>query len=60
MNQILGLLNELLEVLDLVDEQKKESSGKVCMTGRGPESGMTFIKIIEESGYEYSPSVTKT
>jgi DNA ligase (NAD+) len=55
----LGLLNELLEVLDLVDEQKKESSGKVCMTGKGPGKRNDLIKIIEESGYEYSPSVTK-
>jgi len=54
-----ALLSELLGVLDLVDEKKKESSGKVCMTGKGPGKRNDLIKIIEESGYEYSPSVTK-
>ena len=36
MNQTGCLLTELLGVLELVDEEKKESSGKVCMTGKGP------------------------
>jgi len=53
------LLKELLAVLELIDEEKKDSSGKVCMTGKGPGKRNDLIKIIEDSGYEYSPSVTK-
>ena len=53
------LLNELLGVLDLTDEEKKESLGKVCMTGKGPGRRNDLIKIIEDDGYEYSPTVTK-
>ncbi len=56
-NQV--LLNELLGVLDLVEEEVKDSSGKVCMTGKGPGKRNDLIKIIEDMGYEYSPSVTK-
>lgn len=53
------LLSELLGVLDIVDEEKKESSGKVCMTGKGPGRRNDLIKIIEDMGYEYSATVTK-
>jgi DNA ligase (NAD+) len=53
------LFNELLPVLELSDEEKKVSSGKVCMTGKGPGKRNELIKIIEEMGYEFSPSVTK-
>lgn len=53
------LLSELLGVLDIVDEEKKESSGKVCMTGKGPGRRNGLIKIIEDMGYEYSATVTK-
>ncbi|HNX23053.1 MAG TPA: hypothetical protein PKG60_03340 [Spirochaetota bacterium] len=53
------LLDELLGVLEIVDEEKKESSGKVCMTGKGPGKRNDLIRIIEEMGYEYSPTVTK-
>lgn len=53
------LLSELLGVLDIVDEDKKESSGKVCMTGKGPGRRNDLIKIIEDMGYEYSATVTK-
>jgi len=55
----LKLLSELLEVLELTDEQQKDSSGKVCMTGKGPGKRNDLIKIIEGMGYEYAPSVTK-
>ena len=53
------LLTELLGVLEMIDEEKKESLGKVCMTGKGPGKRNDLIKIIEEMGYEYSPAVTK-
>jgi len=56
-NQI--LLKELLGVLEIAEEEKKDSSGKVCMTGKGPGKRNNLIKIIEDMGYEYSPSVTK-
>ena len=45
--------------LTLWKRKKRESSGKVCMTGKGPGKRNDLIKMIEESGYEYSPSVTK-
>lgn len=53
------LLDELLAVLDIVDEEIKDTSGKVCMTGKGPGRRNDLIKIIESAGYEYSPSVTR-
>ncbi len=56
-NQI--LLKELLGVLEIAEEEKKDSAGKVCMTGKGPGKRNNLIKIIEDMGYEYSPSVTK-
>jgi len=53
------LFSELISVLELVDEEKKISSGKVCMTGKGPGRRNDLIKIIENMGYEFSPTVTK-
>jgi len=53
------LLSELLEVLELSDEEKKETYGKVCMTGKGPGKRNDLIRLIGESGYEYSATVTK-
>ncbi len=53
------LLSELLGVVELSEELETKSQGKVCMTRKGPGKRNDLIKIIEESGYEYSPSVTK-
>jgi DNA ligase (NAD+) len=53
------LFSELLEVLDIADEEQKNSAGKVCMTGKGPGKRNDLAKMIEEMGYEFSPSVTK-
>lgn len=53
------LFTELLSILDLVYEGKKVSSGKICMTGKGPGKRDELIRIIEDMGYEFSPTVTK-
>ncbi len=53
------LLSELLEVLEIVDEEIKDSAGKVCMTGKGPGKRNDLARMIEEMGYEFSPTVTK-
>lgn len=53
------LFNELLEVLEIEDEEIRESRGKVAMTGTGPGKRSDLIKIIEDRGYEFSSTVTR-
>lgn len=53
-------LKELIEVIDIKDAQKSESRGLVCMTGKGPLSRKEIISIIEEKGWEFSSSITKS
>lgn len=53
------LLKELLDVLEIEPEGDVSSRGKVCMTGRGPGKRNDLIRIIEQMGYEFSPTVTR-
>ncbi|OQY31474.1 MAG: hypothetical protein B6241_13935 [Spirochaetaceae bacterium 4572_59] len=54
------LLKELLDALTLKEASSAEFRGQVCMTGKGPLGRKEIQKIIEERGYEFSSSVTKT
>ena len=53
-------LNNLLEVVEMKDVEFSGSKGQVCMTGKGPLGRKELQKIIEERGYEFSSSVTKS
>jgi len=57
-NQV--LLEELLEAVNLKTIENAEKRGQVCMTGKGPLGRKELIKIIEDRGYEFSSTVTKT
>ena len=54
------LLNQLLSAVSLKETDAGESRGQVCMTGKGPLGRKELQKIIEERGYEFSSSVTKS
>lgn len=53
-------LKELMEVIDIKDQEKIDSKGQVCMTGKGPLSRKEMISIIEDKGWEFSSSITKS
>lgn len=53
-------LENLLEVVEMKEVETVESMGQVCMTGKGPLGRKELQKIIEERGYEFSSSVTKS
>jgi DNA ligase (NAD+) len=54
------LLNELLSAVSLKEADTAQFRGQVCMTGKGPLGRKELQKIIEERGYEFSSTVTKT
>ncbi len=54
------LLEELLEAVSIQDAGSGESRGQVSMTGKGPIGRKELQKIIEDRGYEFSSTVTKT
>ena len=54
------LLRELLDAVTLKDSSPGETKGQVCMTGKGPLGRKELQRIIEERGYEFSSSVTKS
>ena len=53
-------LENLLEVVEMKEVESVDSKGQVCMTGKGPLGRKELQKIIEERGYEFSSSVTKS
>jgi DNA ligase (NAD+) len=53
-------LENLLEVVEMKKVEIVESRGQVCMTGKGSLGRKELQKIIEERGYEFSSSVTKS
>lgn len=53
-------LKELMEVIEIKDVEKVETNGQVCMTGKGPLSRKEIIAKIEEKGWEFSSSITKS
>ena len=55
-----AFLADLLSVVHVEDIQESESLGQVCMTGKGPLGRKELQKLIEERGYEFSSSVTKS
>ncbi len=55
----LSFLNSLLECLTIAADGISESKGKVCMTGKGPNSRNELIAEIEQRGYEFTDSITK-
>ncbi len=55
-----ALLKELLDAVVLRESGSVEVKGQVCMTGKGPLGRKELQRIIEERGYEFSSSVTKT
>ena len=56
----LRFLENLRKVVDLKDMDESGAKGQVCMTGKGPLGRKELQKIIEERGYEFSSSVTKS
>ena len=55
-----ALLDELLQAVSLRETENTESRGQVCMTGKGPMGRKELQKIIEDRGYEFTSSVTKS
>ncbi|MBF9014876.1 MULTISPECIES: BRCT domain-containing protein [unclassified Oceanispirochaeta] len=53
-------LENLLEVVEMKEVESVNSRGQVCMTGKGPLGRKELQKIIEERGYEFSSTVTKS
>jgi NAD-dependent DNA ligase len=53
-------LEDLMTVVEVEDAVSGESLGQVCMTGKGPMGRKDLQKLIEERGYEFSSSVTKS
>jgi DNA ligase (NAD+) len=53
-------LEDLLQVVRVEVPVVKETKGQVCMTGKGPLGRKELQNLIEEKGYEFSSSVTKT
>ena len=55
-----AFLEDLMSVVKVEDAEAGESLGQVCMTGKGPMGRKELQKLIEERGYEFSSSVTKS
>ncbi len=55
-----ALLEELLGAVNIKESGASETRGQVCMTGKGPMGRKELQKIIEDRGYEFSSTVTKT
>ncbi|MDC7241148.1 MAG: hypothetical protein PQJ50_12405 [Spirochaetales bacterium] len=53
-------LENLLKVVNIKEVDQSGAKGQVCMTGKGPMGRKELQKIIEERGYEFSSSVTKS
>jgi DNA ligase (NAD+) len=56
----LSFLRDLLETVSIVNEEVRQSNGLVCMTGKGPLSRKDVISIIEQKGWEFSSSISKS
>ncbi len=55
-----ALLEDLLSVVSVEEVETVETLGQVCMTGKGPMGRKELQRLIEERGYEFSSSVTKS
>ena len=55
-----ALLKELLDAVSIRVQDQNNVLGQVCMTGKGPIGRKELQKIIEDRGYEFSSTVTKT
>lgn len=56
--KLLDKLQEIMYVYN-VEEENKESKGKICATGSAPMKRAELVKQIEAKGYEWSSSVSK-